>query len=165
MKKRHLTISLLLHLALLLTVAKTKDGMLKESGNNRPGRKEEVVLKTIEANIIEFIPKTTDSEITIPAPRKPIKGLKECEGDRWYGGIGIQQDFVTDIIDTVYAGYPADLAGIKPGDKIQSTSSAEGADIRGPPGTTVNILIFRKSTNETLNLSITRGKICLEEKD
>lgn len=73
---------------------------------------------------------------------------------------------------------PAEKAGIKAGDAVLKVNGEDlapqldGLDpaeagtkaasiIRGPEGTTVNLTIFRASTNETLEFAIVRGKIPL----
>lgn len=80
----------------------------------------------------------------------------------FFGGIGIMQTFVNTyqgyaaIVDVVYPGYPAERAGILPGDEIVNSS-----EVRGQIGTTVVVRILRKG--RLINIDVVRDKICTEK--
>jgi len=161
--------SLLLHLAVLLAVvlyipSEEKQGKSGEGIGQRAGSKEtfqDILPKVIEVEMVEP-PEPQEDEATIEKLKKEkVEGLTECQDDRWYGGVGIQQDFLTDTVDEVAKGYPADKAGLRIGDVIKSVDSQTGPEIRGEPGTIVRLMIFRPSTGEFLTLTMTRDKICL----
>lgn len=140
----------------------------EEQGKAPEGQNDEVIPKQVE---VEELPELQpppllqeQSEIEIPTeeePPKPVEGITQCENDMWFGGIGIQQDWRTGMIEQVFGGYPAEKAGLRPGDIIESVNGEKVDRIRGEPGTVVVIGIFRPSTNEYLTFSITRDKICL----
>ena len=90
-----------------------------------------------------------------------------------YGGIGalIQQYGKDQVaISEIYEDCPAQKSGVLAGDIItkvdgKSTAGKNSTDIssamRGQPGTTVTLEVFRPSKNKTLNFSITREEITL----
>ena len=90
-----------------------------------------------------------------------------------FGGLGIEvahEDGVIIVIAPL-AGTPADEAGIKPGDKIikidntptKEMSLSDGVKkMRGEPGTAVEIVIYRESTNETLTFTMIRSIIRID---
>ena len=90
-----------------------------------------------------------------------------------YGGIGalIQQYGKEQVaISEIYEDCPAQKSGLLAGDIIKkvdgkSTAGKNSTDIssamRGQPGTTVTLEVFRPSKNKTLNFSITREEITL----
>lgn len=167
-------VSLTLHLAVLLAVTfqfrmpeSLDDAMdqLEQQLENLTAEKGKApdnpeVIEKLEVELVESTPdmtkETGDLPIEPPPPEKPK--LTECQDDRWYGGIGIQQDWRTNLVNEVYKGYPADKAGLRPGDIIEKQSERE---IRGEPGTIIKILVYRQSTGERFVLEITRDKICI----
>lgn len=91
-----------------------------------------------------------------------------------YGGIGAliqkRDDFI--IISEPYEGFPADKAGLQPGDKIFKVDQKQVKGkpteqvselLKGEPGTTFQITIIRPGTLDTLTKNITREKIKIEE--
>ncbi len=90
-----------------------------------------------------------------------------------YGGIGaLIQQYGKDkvAISEIYENCPAQKSGVLAGDIItkvdgKSTAGKNSTDIssamRGQPGTTVTLEVFRPSKNKTLNFSITREEITL----
>ena len=70
------------------------------------------------------------------------------------------QDDTTQIIEKVFPGYPADKAGLMVNDVIITTDG----QIRGDPGTVLNMIAFRASSNMTLKFRIVRDKICYGER-
>ena len=87
-----------------------------------------------------------------------------------FSGIGaeVTQKDNRPVIVTPMEGAPAEKAGIKPNDVIMKIDGVDTIDmslddavtrIRGKEGTDVALTIFRPSTNQTLDITITRGKI------
>ena len=123
-----------------------------------------IVPKLIEVELVE--PPKSEGELQAQAkPKAPSEGIKECEGDNWFGGIGVQMlgfSHNAEEIGEVFPGYPAHKAGLKSGDMVLSVDGRpyNFGEIRGEPGTVVVITIFRPSTNETKTYTIVREKIC-----
>jgi carboxyl-terminal processing protease len=96
--------------------------------------------------------------------------LQSTEGS--YAGIGLQvtldpDDKIT-TVTYVYPGEPADMAGIKTGDKFVKVNGLDvtGASLddvtgmtKGRAGTTVRITIYRAEGNETFEIDVVRKKI------
>ena len=92
-----------------------------------------------------------------------------------FGGIGVGVLF-NDKNKTVYVSYvtegsPAESAGIRPGDKIVEINGESVSDmdsdtvankIRGPQGTSVDILVYRQSYNENHSFTIKRDIIDIQ---
>lgn len=90
-----------------------------------------------------------------------------------YGGIGANfhlRDGVPEISD-VHEGYPADEAGLKPGDRIMAINgrSVKGRTLEeiknflhGQPGTTINVSILKAGSNEDIQMEVTREKVKME---
>ncbi len=90
-----------------------------------------------------------------------------------YGGIGalVQQRDSFVMIRDPYRGYPAWEAGLRPGDLVLQI---DGRDVigwsvgkvtellRGTPGTTVEVTVWRPAIHETLTVRIVREEIVLE---
>lgn len=89
----------------------------------------------------------------------------------YYGiGAGVSQDLTTMevTITKVYRGTPSEEAGLKNGDKILSVEGIESTSvevselvqhIRGEEGTTVHMVIYRPSTEETLEFDVVRRHV------
>ena len=89
----------------------------------------------------------------------------------YYGiGAGVSQDLTTMevTITKVYRGTPSEAAGLKNGDKIISVEGIEATSvevselvqhIRGEEGTTVHMVIYRPSTEETLEFDVERKHV------
>lgn len=71
----------------------------------------------------------------------------------WYGGIGIGSR--GDVLTEVYAGYPAERAGLLVGDVINPIGTR---DITGTPGTSVTLRVARGK--RVFQITIVRGRIC-----
>ncbi|MBI3269779.1 MAG: S41 family peptidase [Planctomycetes bacterium] len=94
----------------------------------------------------------------------------EVETGGEFGGLGIQvslEDGILSVI-TPMEGTPAFRAGIQPGDKIveiegKSTEGMTTTDavkvLRGKPGTTVTITVYRKGAPAQLKITLTRAII------
>lgn len=146
--KRYYLISLILHCLLLIATIKATPP--KKSGSGQ-GNSIEVSTESGEGSNGDG----GDSD-----NKKIITKGEDGEGepcDDWYGGIGIIQDFENEIT-YVAPGYPADNAGIRLGDVIVSQG-----EIRGEPGTILELTIFRKKIKLTFKLI--REKICTYKED
>lgn len=89
----------------------------------------------------------------------------------YYGiGAGVSQDVTTMevTISKVYRGTPSEEAGLKNGDMILSVEGIEATSvevselvqyIRGEEGTTVHMVIYRPSTEETLEFDVERRHV------
>lgn len=159
--KKYLVLSALLHVFIFIFgvtqggKALGNKGQEGQGGSSKYGGvtiDKEVIAKDKAITSVEIIEK--HPEIIVKAKKKKVID-KDCP-NQWYGGIGIETVYITgETIKKVHSGYPADLAGLLPGDVILSV---EGNYIPGPPGTVVNILIGRNGV--VTNYKITRGKIC-----
>jgi carboxyl-terminal processing protease len=89
-----------------------------------------------------------------------------------YEGIGAyvdtQGDYLT--ITSAIAGSPAELAGLKPGDKVTAIDGEDMTGVApeqarlkvlGPEGTTVNLTISREGESQPLKFAIKRAKITI----
>lgn len=118
----------------------------------------------------EIIPRSSDGKTTAPDSEVELLTLKpkenpnakKCEGDRFYGGIGIvlsSSEGVFDypvnrVVSEVAHGYPGYRAGILVGDIVLNIDS-----LRGEPGTAVDVFVVRNGVE--FKLTIIREKICL----
>lgn len=95
-----------------------------------------------------------------------------------FEGIGIQFNLLNDtiIIISPIPGGPSEKVGIMAGDRIISiagekvtgvemTTTGVQKRLRGPKGTKVDVLIFRKGQKELLDFTITRDKIPVNSLD
>ncbi len=159
--KKSIIISIALHLLILLIsthAGSGKKGQGRGKGNGTDGTS---ASRYLGAKITgEVIPKDRPTEVTIIEvskdgikKKKEIRNAdKDCPG-QWYGGIGIEDGPTSqgETISKVFPGYPADLAGLRPGDIILKIDEDE---IIGEPGTLLHMLTNRGA------YTITRGKIC-----
>jgi carboxyl-terminal processing protease len=91
-----------------------------------------------------------------------------------YAGIGLlvttgTEDRIVTVVN-VFADTPAERAGIEPGDQIHEVEGTDVTSFRleavidlivGPPGTSVNITVYRPLANQFLDLDITRELISI----
>jgi hypothetical protein len=167
------SLSLVLHLGLLIFALLLHSGKYKGSGHKSPNPSSPQ--KASKANPFHGIDakkvlerQVTEVEIVSPPrekgpgiklkKRKPklqakkLPVIKDCPGN-WYGGLGLEMDGFR--VMRVYAGYAADKAGIKVDDLIEWTSDNE---ILGKPGTELTLRIRRGA--EVLTIFAVREKIC-----
>jgi hypothetical protein len=108
--------------------------------------------------------------VEAPAPKAQSASTQPASNSVKYGGVGMRFGTVNGVqlIEAVMDGYPAQRAGVKPGDIVKAVDGEDVTGpasynmvdkIRGPEGTTVNLTIFRSSTSETLNIPIVRAEI------
>ena len=95
----------------------------------------------------------------------------ETKGE--FGGIGTEISLKDGILTVVtpIVGTPADLAGVKPGDKIVKIDGKITRDItldeavkvmRGKPGTTVTLTIWREKDQKVIDIAIKRAIIKIQ---
>ncbi|WP_421921225.1 S41 family peptidase [Marinifilum sp.] len=149
----------------------------------KAGNKLDVVLDMIESDYVDTISSTALVEQAIPALLKdldphtvyiPAKDLQKVEDELKgnFGGIGVQfiryQDTVA--IVRVIPGGPSELAGIKAGDRLVTVNDTSiiGKELKdndiisklkGPKGTPVRVGVYRRSSNENLEMELLRGSI------
>lgn len=96
--------------------------------------------------------------------------LESSSGE--YSGIGvvISQDLTTGIVTltSIFDDSPAEAAGLQEGDILEAVDGVDmtGEDVtnistavKGPEGTTVDITIYRSSSDESLTYTVTRATI------
>ena len=134
--KLYVILSLGLHLFLIFLFLPR--GLSEDSKKEGPGGKKSQVQADSPREI----------QVTLEGP-----GEKEPCPD-FFGGIGVGIDQLTGYITKVYPGYPAERLGIQVGDYVH----AEGGNIEGEIGSTVNLTINRLGLIFTLTTK--REKIC-----
>lgn len=165
--------SIWVHLAAVLVVLAFSHAQTGQSDQAGPGGKggteseaTHIIPKSIEIEVVE--PEDDKGDMPMQAkPETPSEGIKECEGDKWFGGIGVQMSGFSnggEEIGEVFPGYPADKVGLQKGDVVRFVDGQpyNFGEIRGEPGTSLILTIYRPSTNETQDLFIVRDKICTE---
>ena len=106
----------------------------------------------------------------VQAENEPLQGNFE--------GVGIQFNLLNDtiIIISPTAGGPSERVGIQAGDRIITIDGEKVTGVgmnttgvqkrlRGPKGTTVTILVFRRGEKDLLEFNITRDKIPVNSLD
>ncbi len=110
-------------------------------------------------------------------PSKDVEAANEdLQGN--FEGIGIRYMFMEDTvcIDQTITGCPAEKVGMLPGDRIIAVDGKTIAGVkikrndvpkmlRGPRGTTVNLIVVRRGEKEPLHFKVTRDKIPLNSVD
>ena len=154
-----LSITIHIFLSLLITGGNSSgEGDGKHKGRPNKNINVKIIDKpSEEENKEPPLPPKSKSKIKIAKKKEPKKKAPPVECKDWYGGIGINQNFIDQVL-IVHPGYPAYKAGIKSGDKI---ISPEMSEIRGEPGTKVTIVIDRDGQILTFNLI--RDKICTDK--
>jgi len=159
-KSRYFLASTLFHclpLLLIFFIGAGGDGGEHSYGGNTETTGN-IIAKSVD---VEIVMSVDEDGIEKKEKKKPSKGeLTECIEDRWYGGIGITQNFMDNSLLSVAPGYPAFKAGLLIGDIILETSEP---DIRGEPGTLLSLKIHRPSTGETLLVNLRRDRICIDK--
>jgi len=130
---------------------------------------EEINSKDLWKNAIEGMLKATDDEHTIFLDTDEYSDLKTgTKGD--FGGLGIEiamRDSILTVV-TPMEDTPAMRAGLQSGDKIveiegkstrEMTLQEAVKQLRGTPGTTVNISIAREGEEELIKVDIVREVI------
>ncbi len=123
--------------------------------------------KIIKTSIDEML--VSLDPYTVYYPESKIEDFKFMTTGQ-YGGVGaiIRKDSLNIIIDQVYKDYPADRAGIRPGDILKKVENKTTTNIntddvsellKGVPNTEVSITIYRPFTKESINFTVKREKI------
>ena len=157
-----LILSVLVHVVLLVVLskrggegdgggAKQKQSSVKVTILDKPSE-QDVKQKQIP-------PPVNKSKVIVKKKKKnpPKQKYVEHKCDVWYGGVGITH--VSDgsqVVNYVGVGYPADRAGILPGDLVTNIQ-----DLRGTPGTYVTVKILRGT--KALSFYLVREKICTQD--
>lgn len=166
MKKRYLIISFIAHLlvALLLILRPHGTGNSGHKGGKAgagrgAGEDRNIIPKAIS---IDILPLPKGFGVKKP-PTKKSPGIKECEKDKWYGGVGIEVNYSDGNIKvrTVYPGYPAYKVGIRAGDELISVGGAPYGELRGDPGTAV--VVIAKRDGVATMYTLIREKICTKD--
>ncbi|MEN8121440.1 MAG: S41 family peptidase [Bacteroidota bacterium] len=123
--------------------------------------------KIIKTSIDEML--VSLDPYTVYYPESKIEDFKFITTGQ-YGGVGalIRKDSLNIIIDLVYKDYPADRAGIRPGDILKMVENKEVTKIntddvsellKGVPNTVVSITVYRPFTKEEISFTVKREKI------
>jgi hypothetical protein len=155
--KRAFSLSSLLHLLVLLlfTLPFVLPGCGSGSGKKKgegPNEKTKLTEPGIQDGFMEIL-----SEGEVPIPDKKVG--KDCKDS--FGGIGVVMNLGSGMVMEAPEWNPAYKAGIRVGDIILNNE-----DIKGPPGTTVEVLVTRDNAH-ILTFNIVREIICYrtEEKE
>ncbi len=94
-----------------------------------------------------------------------------------YEGLGIEYINFRDtfFVFNVLAGGPAEKAGLRPGDRLVTANGVNLTDslsntqvqkaIQGEKGSKVAVMVYRRSTDQYLNMSIARGSITINSSE
>lgn len=130
-----------------------KDDMADQGGQEMP---------TIEVEIVEKPQEEEPEPVPMEGPT-PEMTLAErvphidepCQ--YWFGGIGITFNGYDNMVQQVFAGYPAARAGIMAGDILLVSKPT---DLLGDPGTQVQVPVMRNG--QVINYAMYRDKICTD---
>lgn len=132
---------------------------------------DEMTYQDLIRNALKGMLGSLDPHSEFMDPSKYRQLQEDTEGE--FGGLGIRIT-VRDNYVTVVAlvkDSPAQAAGVQPGDQIykiegisaKNITSAEAADqLKGKPGTKVNVTFFRPSTQETFEVDLVRDVIKMD---
>lgn len=118
--------------------------------------KADIILPPIQARVVEEkdIPQPkTEVASKLPARKKIQPADDRCE--TYYGGIGVRTE--RNVVTVVFAGYPAEQAGILVGDTVVSPPSTQ---IRGEIDEPITVRVLRNG--ELIDFELFRTKICYE---
>ena len=128
---------------------------------------EDAVKESIYRSLLDSL----DDPYSVYYTKKEYEDFKVSTSGTYSGiGAGVSQnlDTMEVTITKVYKGTPAEEAGLKNGDKILSVEGVEAVSvevdelvqyIRGEEGTTVRMVIYRPSTEETLEFDVERRNV------
>jgi len=142
------------------------------------------IFKELNLNYVDNINPAELNEIAIKAMLQELDPytvfVPEAEIENFqlmttgeYGGIGslIQQIDGKVTISEPYEGFPAQKAGLIPGDVILEVNGVDASDkntsevsdlLKGQPGSTINLVIAREGEEKTLEKTLIREKIKLD---
>lgn len=127
----------------------------------------EDIYNSIYSGVMESL----DDPYSVYYTPEEYKDMQVSTSGTYYGiGAGVSQDLTTMevTITKVYRGTPSEEAGLKNGDQIISVEGIEATSvevselvqhIRGEAGTTVHMVIYRPSTEETLEFDVERRHV------
>lgn len=125
----------------------------------------------LEQSLYKGLVEGLDDKYSVYYTEEEYEDLMVSTTGTYYGiGAGLSQDLDTMIvtITKVYRGTPAEEAGLKNGDIILYVEGIDATSvevsklvqhIRGEEGTTVNMTIYRESTEETLDFTVERRHV------
>lgn len=146
--KKYIVISFVVHFLLLINLVLTA---VQAQQRQADADARDVKPKAIEAQEVTMLP-SKDGDIPVAKPEE----RKEPTCKYWYGGIGIVQDYRTNVVTQVFKGYVADRSGIVVGDTIIGNTEN---DITGDPGTNI-VLTIKKLDGTVIKAPLTREKVC-----
>jgi len=160
-------ISLLLHIAFFALILSLNggggEGEEDKNGQSKSQGEQGEIIAIESMDYEEFIEKQKqyESEFVVKEEEKkkeekPEKTIKAEECKNFFGGIGIEHNWMDNSVTKVVPGYPASQNGIMLGDQVVG----KGEDIRGEVGTPVILMVKRGA--EIFEITVIRGKICLD---
>lgn len=188
MKIKYLSISMMFAMFAFMGFAQVKNQDKTLPGFDQ-GRKLQYAEKIISAYYVDEIDEgkiveeaikamlaTLDPHSVYSDPEETKELTTPLEGN--FSGIGIQFNMLNDtlrIIQTVPGG-PSEKVGLLPGDRIlvandsimsgaKRKNTAVMAILRGPKGTTVDVLVSRKGESQPIKFRIVRDDIPIESVD
>lgn len=169
-------ISLILHSSLMLALVVADKlhphGSARLGHGQQQGQKSGQAGKSPKPNDeveVTIIPKpapgalAADEEVSKDGIRYKIHKTTEGKCEAWYGGIGVSFMYIwadSYFIEEVGKGYPADKAGLQPGDQIVGLNQT--GEIRGEPGTKITIHVLKRGQATPIEMELTRDKICTQ---
>lgn len=162
--KRSLALSVLFHVLILMTLFKFGMGGGSGGRGNSTGLPAATFLPPVNKNPIEVSQVDVKDLGKILHKKRKVAKNDNCRSS--YNGIGITTgwmpsnpgEYAYNVLD-VPDGYPAALAGIRPGDTVASAQ-----DLIGEEGAPVSVKVTHKDGSEEL-LVLIRAKICMKTKD
>lgn len=131
--------------------------------------------EVLAESTIEYLLSQLDPHSSYIAPQYTEINEQQIRGN--YEGLGIEYISFRDTpcVYNVYAGSPAEKAGIKPGDrllmagKLKLTDSLSYKEIRsamtGEAKSSIAIKVFRRNTNSIIDFNISRDNIVLNSSE
>jgi predicted metalloprotease with PDZ domain len=170
MFKRFLIISIAIHAILLFVLSNKNGNGSGESGDEKAGKAAassvnvKIVDKPQEKPEVLPPPPPKKTEVSIPKKKEeipPERNYVDHKCDKYYGGVGVQLEYIGQVcmIIGVGKGYPADRAGVQPGDSMQMVNG--DCPGRGEEHTEFVLTWFHLGTK--MSKTVIREKICTDE--
>ncbi len=134
---------------------------------------EDFEIEDIRNSLFDGLMAGVNDPYTVYYTKEEYEDMTVSTSGTYYGiGAGLSQDAETMkvTITKVYAGTPAEEAGLENGDEIITVADIDATSmdvsalvhhIRGEEGTTVHMVIYRASTGETLEFDVERRNVVL----
>lgn len=155
--KKSIAFSLFLHILPIVLILTMKTNQKGDGEKDKNGQGSE---QPIEIEVVELpkedkdaVEKDKDEKGDLPEEKKKNENCKY-----YYGGIGVEVNYLSSKLTKVFKGYAAEKAGLEVGDLVESFT---GEDIRGEVGTTISLRVTRGA--EVLIVNVVREKICYEK--